>query len=258
LRRTPIVGTVAAAALAFTAIAFAAQENTYTVTAGVKPAKVGTKKNPIPISLDFGYTVKEKDGKRPALINRYDIFFGNGQVNTDLFPGCSAAKIDAAQSDAGCPKGSLMGTGNVENEAGATSDENARSLTCHLDLKVYNSRNNRAALFLKGGPNDPRGPAKSCPLEVNKTIDARFVKRTNGTSLVFDVDEFLLHPAPGFDNAVVFVESTIRRAVKRVNGKSRGFFESAGKCVGGKSPVKVTFRQEDGKSATQATTVPCS
>ena len=66
---------------------------------------------------------------------------------------------------------------------------------------------------------------------------------------MFKVDQTLLHPAPGFDNAVVKVESTIRKAVvKKVKGKKRGFFESAGKCRKKKSAIKVTFHQVDGSS----------
>ncbi|MFL5846739.1 MAG: hypothetical protein ACJ762_18810 [Solirubrobacteraceae bacterium] len=260
MRKLRIVCLAVAGIMVFTAIALAAQENTYTVSGGVKPTKIGTKKKPTPVSLDFDYTVGEKSGKRPALIDQYDIFFENGQVNTKYFPVCSAAKIDQDQTDANCPKGSLMGQGNVENNAGQTANEADKpdALKCHLDLKIYNAGNQHAALYLKGGPADPRGPAKSCPLDVNKAIDATFVKRATGTSLVFDVDETLLHPAPGIDNAVVQVNSTIRKATKKVKGKTRGFFESAGKCRNGKSGIKVTFRQVDGSKQTVSTTGKCT
>jgi hypothetical protein len=244
--------------MAFTAIAFAVQENTYTVTGGVVPSKVGTKKKPTPVLLNFDYTVAEKSGKRPALIDQYDIFFENGQVNTSFFPVCSQAKIDQDQTDANCPKGSLMGTGNVENKAGSTADENSQPLSCHLDLKIYNAGKQHAALYLKGGPNDPRGADKSCPLDVNKAIDATFVKRATGTSLVFNVDQTLLHPTTGFDNAVVQVKSTIRKATKKVKGKTRGFFESAGKCRNHKSAIKVTFHQVNGTSQTVSSTAKCT
>ncbi|MCW2783299.1 MAG: hypothetical protein JWR35_3748 [Marmoricola sp.] len=258
MRKLRIVCLAVAGLLALTAIAFAAQTNTYTVSGGVKPTKIGTKKKPTPVLLNFDYTVGEQAGQRPALINQYDIFFENGQVNTAFFPSCPAAKIDQDQTDANCAKGSLMGSGNVENAAGPTSDPSNKALSCHLDLKIYNAGKQHAALYLKGGPNDPRGAAKSCPLEVNKAIDATFVKRATGTSLVFDVDETLLHPAPGFDNAVIQVNSTIRKATVKKAGKTRGFFESAGKCRNGKSGIKVTFRQVDGTKATVSTAGKCT
>ena len=256
MRKYRILALAVAGLMAFAAVAFAVQENTYTVNGKVTPTKTGTKAKPTPVELFFGYTVAEKSGKRPGLINQYDIFFENGQVNSKVTATCSAAKIDAAQSDAGCPKGSLVGTGNVENQSGATSDESANTIKCHLDLRIHNGGNNRLALYLHGAP-DP-DPEKNCPLAVDKAIDARFVKRSNGTSLIFDVDDTLLHPAPGFDNAVVYVESTIKKITKKIGGKTRGFFESAGKCKGGKSQVKVTFRQVSGAKETVTNTIKCT
>jgi hypothetical protein len=256
LRKLRIISLAVAGLLAVTAIAVAAQVNTYTVKGGVSPTKIGTKAKPTPVSLKFDYTVGEATGKRPALIDQYDIFFENGQVNTSYFPKCTAATIDAAQSDSGCPKGSLMGQGNVENATGATSNESDRSLSCHLDLKIYNAGNQHAALYLHGEQSSD--PAKNCPLALDKAIDAKFVKRATGTSMVFTVDPTLLHPAPGFDNAVVQVKSNIRRATVTKAGKKRGFFESAGKCRGGKSAIKVTFHQVDGTSKTVQTTGKCT
>ena len=259
MRKFRILAVAVAGLLTFAAVAFAVQENTYTVNGAVSPTKTGTKKKPTPVQLKFGYTVGEKSGKRPGLINQYDIFFENGQVNTQWFPKCTADQIDAEQTDANCPKGSLVGTGNVENQAGATSDESANSIKCHLDLRIHNAGNNHLTLFLSGGPtaggaSDP----KNCPLTVAKAIDARFVKKSNGTSLVFDVDDTLLHPAPGFDNAVVHVESTVNKMTVKKGGKTRGFFESAGKCRGGKSAIKVTFRQVSGAKTTVTSTAKCS
>src|SRR5690349_13201283 len=111
LRKLRIIVLAVAGLMAFATVAFALQENAYTVQGAVSPTKSGTKKAPKAVSLNFGYTVGEKTGKRPALIKKYDINFAGLQVNTNLFKGCTAAKIDAAQSDKGCPKGSLMGTG---------------------------------------------------------------------------------------------------------------------------------------------------
>jgi hypothetical protein len=260
LRKLRIVTLAIAGLLVFTALAFAVQTNSYTVNASTSPTSAGSKSKPVPVQVKFGYTVAETSGKRPALINKYDINFAGLQVNTGFFPACSAAKIDQNQTDTACPKGSLMGTGNVENRAGATADETNQpdTLKCHLDLKVYNAGKGHAALYLKGGPNDPRGADKSCPLDVNKAIDATFVKRATGTSLVFNVDQTLLHPAAGIDNAVVQVNSTIRKAIKKVKGVKRGFFESAGKCRNGKSGIKVTFRQVDGSKQTVSTTSKCT
>jgi len=245
LRKLRILAIAVVGLMAFAAVAFALQENTYTVNGSVSPTKSGTKKHPKPVALKFGYTVAEKSGKRPGLIRKYTIGFSGLQVNTNFFKGCTAAKIDAAQSDAGCPKGSLMGTGSVENAAGASSDETSKDVSCHLDLKLYNSRNNKAAIYLHGAPNSD--PAKNCPLSIDKAIDANFVRTAGGTSLVFTVDNTLLHPAPGFDNAVVLVGSNIRKATVKKNGKTRGWFESIGGCKNNKRAITVKFTPDNGQ-----------
>ena len=253
-----VAGTLAVVA----SMAFAAQTNTYTVEGNVTPVKVGTKAKPTPVELFFGYTVAEVDGKRPALIDQYEIFFENGQTNAGLFPKCTAASIDAAQSDSHCPKGSLMGTGIVQNKAGSSTDETSQAVTCNLTLRLHNGgvegKRQFFTLYLHGAP-DP-DPAKNCPLALDKAIKAEFVKKRNGTALVFKVDDTLLNPAPGFDNAVVNVESTVNKVTKKVKGKTRGFFESAGKCGTDKtSEINVTFRQRnDGKKSTVKSTTKCA
>jgi hypothetical protein len=257
LRKLRIIVLAVAGLMAFATVAFALQENAYTVQGAVSPTKSGTKKAPKAVSLNFGYTVGEKTGKRPALIKKYDINFAGLQVNTNLFKGCTAAKIDAAQSDKGCPKGSLMGTGAVENATGSTGNESDRSLSCHLDLKLYNSRNNKAAIYLHG--EQSADPAKNCPLAIDKAIDANFVRTAKGTSLQFSVDETLLHPAPGFDNAVILVKSTVRKATVKKNGKTRGWFESIGGCKNKKRAITVTFTPQNGTPSQKAQKlVPCS
>jgi hypothetical protein len=259
LRKLRIITLAVAGLLAMSAIAYAAaQENTYTVTSDVTPHKPGTKAKPVPATVSFGYTVGEKNGNRPALIDQYDINIGGMQENSTLFPACTAAKIDADQSDVNCPKGSLMGTGNVENQTGSTSDTSQHSITCHLDLKFYNAGKHHAALYLHGAPNSA-DPAKNCPLTVDKAIDAKFVKKGGGTSIVFSVDQTLLHPITGFDNAVVLVDSKINASKKTVKkaGVKHSFFESVGGCKSHKRTVSVAFHQVDGTTAKVKTTSKC-
>jgi len=260
LRKLIMLAAAGLMAFAVVAVANAPQENVYAVTGAVSPVKSGTKKAPKPVSLKFGYTVNEKSGRRPGLIKKYDINFAGLQVNTNFFKGCKASDIDAAQSDAQCPKGSLMGTGEVRNVAGPSSDHSNRSVTCFLKLKLYNSRNNKAAIYLSGGPK-PGGASdpENCPLQIAKAIDANFVRTAKGTSLQFTVDETLLRPAPGFDNAVVDVSSTVRRATKKVKGKTRGWFESFGGCRNKRRAVTVAFTPENGTPTQKAQKlVPCS
>jgi len=255
MRKYGITAVALVAILAFTAVALAAQTNKYGVTAKTSPTNAGTKKKPAPLGLNFDYTVDEVAGQRPALVTSYKIHFGGLAVNTDLFKTCAAADITANQSDADCPPDSLVGIGNVENAAGSTTNPADRSVACHLDLKIYNSGKNKAALFLKGGPN-AANPAKACPLTIAEAIPAKFVKDSKGTALVFTVNAHLLNPAPGVDNAVIQVASSIKKKIKTVKGVKHGFFESTGGCTGGKRTVTVTFTTAAGNGVQSATT-PC-
>jgi hypothetical protein len=251
MRRTVALCVALCAMLAISAVAFAAQVNTYTVSGSTSPTKAGTTKKPVPVKLNFNYTVGEQSQQRPALIDKYAIFFGGIRVNGAAFPKCTAASINAAQGDAGCPAGSAVGTGSIENQAGATNDPSQNKLTCHLDLTVYNSGPGKGALYLKGGP-------PTCPLAISQAIDAKYVKKAAGVSLQFTVQGTLLHPVPGIDNSVVLVKSTIKKMTKTVKGKKVGYYESVGGCKSGKRQIKVTFGTVSGTSETTTNTAKCS
>jgi hypothetical protein len=241
------------ALLAGAAVAYAqAQRNTYSVTGGAKPNIPGTKKHPRPVGIEFDYSTREVSGLRPATVSRYTIGFRGGFDNGQWFPKCTAAQINAAQSDSVCPKGSEVGTGSVHNQAGATSNPSDTSIPCDLDLTIYNSGRHRAALFLEGGP-------PTCAVTISQAIDAKYVKAFGGkgTALQFDVPQSLLHPIPGIDNAVEDVKSTLPRKTTRVHGHRRGYFESAVACRHGKQQITVTFTTELGQKTTASHSYTC-
>jgi hypothetical protein len=260
MRKVRIVALALGACLiaAAVALAQATQTNTYNVTGKVLPSKAGTKKHPKPVSVNFDYTVGEAAGNRPSPVKQYDINFAGLRVNGGKFPKCTAATINAAGSDAPCSSKAAVGKGNVENISGPTNDPTNKSITCHLDLTVYNGGAGKAALFLKGGPNDPRGPAFSCPIAVSQAIDANYIANSKGSSLRFTVQGALLHPAPGLDNAVVKVASTIKKITRKVKGKTVGYYESVGGCVSKKRNITVTFTSEAGQTAKAQTRLACT
>ena len=271
MRKLRIIALTVVGLLAVSAAAFAASTNVYTVSADTSPTKAGTTKKPVPVKLDFDYTVANADGKsRPALINKYAIFFGGIVVNTKAAKSCSADQINngiaqGALPDKVCPKGSVVGGGNVENIAGPSSDPTTPALqaSCHLDLTIYNAANNHAALYLHGAPNEADA-SKSCPLAVDSAIDAKYVKKSGGTSLEFSVcppsnpNCQLLHPINGYDNSVVKVKSTINKVTAKVKGKKVAYYQSAGGCKKGKRAVKVTFTLVDGSSQNVSNTAKCT
>lgn len=257
MRKLTALAVTAIAALVVAAVAYGAQVNTYTVTGKTSPARPGSKKKPLPISLDFDYTVGEASGQRPSPVKRYTIGFYGVRSNGGLFPKCTAAKINAAQSTADCPKGSIVGKGFVINAAGASSDPADTSIACNLNLTIVNGGRGRAALFLQGGPSTIV-QGKPCVIGISQAIDARYVRAFGGkgTALQFDVPANLLHPIGGLDNAVTQVQSTINRVTVRRKGKLRGYYESIG-CRGKKRPISVDFLSEAGESKTATADLRC-
>jgi hypothetical protein len=247
--------------LAFATVAFAAVTNTYTVTASVSPTKAGSKSKPVPIGLHFNYQVGEAAGQRPSVITGYSILFSGIATHGEDFPKCPAAQINATGDDSSCKtgasKGSEVGSGNVENIAGATNNPADQSQKCHLDLTLYNGGKGRLAIFLKGAPS-PAGPSdpKNCPLTIGTAIDAKYVKKGGGTALEFTVPPILGHPIANFDNAVVTVASSVKKLVSKKDG--HGYFDSVGGCKAGKRTISVTFTPESGGPGTATTTTKCT
>jgi hypothetical protein len=247
LRKPLIAVLTGALVLAFAAVAFAQVTNTYTVTASVSPTKAGTKSKPVPIGLKFNYQVGEASGLRPSVITGYSILFSGIATHGEDFDKCTAAQINAAGSNSVCKSSSKVGGGNVENITGATANPSDKSLNCHLDLTLYNGGKGALAIYLFGAP-------PSCPISVSQAIPAKFVKKSTGSALEFQVPPTLGHPITNFDNAVVQVASTVTKKV----AKGHGFFESQGGCKGGKRIVSVTFTPESGSPSTATTTTKCT
>jgi hypothetical protein len=255
--RKKIVATTAMLALVLAAVAYAqTQQNTYTVTASTSPTKAGSKKKPVPVGVDFDYTVGEVSGQRPAVVKKYSIRFAGLRANTDVAPACSASKLEASGPSA-CPKKSIVGTGFIENQTGATDNPNDKSIQCNAALSVINLGDDKASIYVEGDPqqSDPR---RRCAIQLAAPIPAKFTNHKTESSLDFTVPDSLLHPgAPTISNAVVKVTSKIKRITKKIHGKKRGFFESVGGCKGGKRKVRVIFTPENGSPQEGTDTARC-
>jgi hypothetical protein len=225
-------------------VAYAAQVNQYTVTGSTQPATKGSTKNPKPIGIKFGFSVGEASNNRPAVVEKYVIRFGGTRVNTAVAPKCSKNTLDA-KGPSGCPSKSIVGTGFIENETGATNNEADKSIQCNAALSVVNLGSSNASIYVQGDPNQT-DPRRKCAIELAAGIPAKFRNTSAGSELSFVVPESLRHPgSPGISNAVKKVTSTIKRVTK--DGK--GFYSAVGGCKSnGKRTVTVTFRTEAGKT----------
>jgi hypothetical protein len=260
MRKSLVLVMVVAFVGALSALAYAqvTQTNTYNVTASTSPKKQGSTKKPVPLKINFNFTVGEANNNRPAVVKKYSIFFGGTRVNNNFFPACTQAKLQGANGKAACSK-AVVGGGYVENIVGPSNDKTSKPLTCNLKLTVYNVRNKRALLLVEGGQNatDPRMKCIADFGPSNGVIPANYVRKSSGTSLEFEVPSNLLHPASTVDVSIVRTRSTIKRRTVRKNGKKRGYYESIGGCKGKRRTVRVKFTEESGDTRNASTTVKC-
>jgi hypothetical protein len=244
---------VTALVLSLTAVAYAAQTNEYSISGSTSPKTSGSKSKPRPIGIKFGFDVKEATGQRPAVVQKYTITFGGTRVNKSVADTCSKSALED-QGTAGCKAKSIVGTGFIENQTGSTADANDKSIECNAALSVVNHSGSSASIYVKGDPNSTN-PKTRCAIELAAPIPATFKNTSKGSQLTFTVPQSLRHPgAPTISNAVVSVESTIKRITK--GGK--GFYEARGGCTRGKRTVSVKFTTEAGQSSTESKKVACS
>lgn len=253
MRKLVALMAVSVVGITTVAVAQSTQTNVYEVSGKAKPAKSASKKKPIPVSIQTRWDVSEQGGLRPAVVETYSVAFYGGVTNGKLFPKCTAEEINNVGSDAGCPKGSQIGTGDINNAVGAANNLSDTSIPCSATHTIYNSGQGKAAIFIEGSP-------PTCAVSLATAIDARFVPvmRGKGTALQFDVPENLRHPVSGLDLAVTRVTAKLPKKLTKVKGKKRGFFEIQQKCPkNGKAPIEFEFTQEDGTKSTESITQPC-
>jgi hypothetical protein len=232
---------VTAFVLALAATAYAAQTNTYVVTGSTSPSTAGSKSNPKPIGIKFGFSVAEAAGQRPAVVNKYAIHFAGTRVNTSVAAKCSLSTLEGEGPKA-CPSKSLVGTGFIENKTGATNNPADTSIMCNAALTVVNHGANKASIYVQGDP-DSTNPKTKCAIQLAAPIPARFSNSSKGSTLTFTVPASLKHPGgAAISNAVVNVTSTIKKITK--GGK--GFYEARGGCTSRKRDITVTFTTEAG------------
>jgi hypothetical protein len=266
MRKHWIAGVAALATVAVAvpvAVAADTQQNTYEVSGAIKGGKGASKKSPKPVGVNFDYKVGEEHGWRSSTIDKYSIKFGGLEVpDNTAFTGCDIKKINdpAGNGAADCPKKSVVGKGFVVNEVGPPSDVTNKDLYCYLTLTLVNgTKKNQLLLYLEGSPKASSDPKKNCVQDTHEAIDAKFVKKSGGVALEFNVSANLLHPAGGaLDNGISNVSSTINKLTAKKKGKKIGFLQS-NKCAAPyKTDISVDFRQEsDGSTKTASKEVSC-
>jgi hypothetical protein len=274
MRKLLIPAAVAVVALVVAGIAFAA--NVYTVDGNTKPHGKGSAAKPLPVSLEFDYTVADSNSANRGIpVNKY--FIGaEGLITTPkAFPSCSGGETaannpDPAAAAKACKK-ARVGGGIIKALIGARNQQTT-SLNCVLELNLYNLKPGNYGQFGKVGKSgglairlDADTPAPpsldnkykgQCLAAQHAAILATYhrvkIKGVPSDELRFTVPPELLHPAAGLDVTVRDVKSTIAKRVAKVkvHGKKAkvGFYSAVG-CKGGKRSIQVTFVSETGQKS---------
>jgi hypothetical protein len=253
MRRVAALAAALGVALLVAAVAFAQQQNQYSVTAGVSPNTKGSKAKPVAVSVKFNYSITEATGKKPAPVKTYKIAFTGLRTNGAFFPTCASSKISGAgNNDSGCPAKAKVGTGTIDSYVYQTADPSgAGGFPCPKKIDLWNAGKNKLVIFIFGDPAQCGGVGALPP------IDAKFINTGGGSqALQFDVPPTVLHPIAGLSVAVNSVQSTVKKLSVKKKGKKHGFFEAIG-CSGGKRKVTVTFTPETGAPGTANASQAC-
>jgi len=275
MRKFLIAAMAALAALAVAGLAYAA--NVYTVDGGTKPRGKGSLKKPLPVSLNFDYSVADENpNNRGTPVEKYFIGAEGLVTYPEEFPNCpystatggGANAQDKSRAKRECRK-ARVGGGIVKAYAGPSQDQTVK-LNCVLELNLYNLKPGnygvRGKVSKKHGalgirldavqasiPNLNDEHKGKCATAQNEAIVAPYkpvkIKGVKADELQFTVPQSLLHPS-GLDTVVQFTESAVKRMVarKRIGGENRkvGFYSAVG-CKGKQRSIQVTFISESGQ-----------
>jgi hypothetical protein len=284
MRKLLIAAVAAVAVLVVGGIAYAA--NVYTVDGGTKPRGKGTAAKPLPVSLEFDYTVRDENpNNRGTPVEKYFIGAEGLVTYPEEFPNCPYSTPTGGGANAqqksvakqACRK-ARVGGGIIKAYAGASQDQ-TQKLNCVLELNLYNLKPGNYGTRGKVGKNGALGIRidavqanipnlgdqykGQCATAQNEAILAPYkkvrIKGVTSDELQFTVPQSLLHPS-GLDTVVQFVESAVKKrvATKRIGGRNRkvGFYSAVG-CKGNQRSIQVTFISEAGQKTPVTKNKPC-
>jgi hypothetical protein len=276
--RKRLIAAVTAVAVLGLGVGVAFAENIYNVHIASTSKGKGSLARPLPVKLNFGYTVGDTENLRPTVIKQYRIAPEGHVTYPKAFPSCTFAQANRQGSIHPACRKAIVGGGLVRNHAGAATDRTQKTV-CNLDLTLINistgdpqdrptlrqiKREGGMAIRLDGDP--PAAPEGSrevgCALPVHSALAAPFYDiRLNGapsSELRFTVPQELTEPLPGVQNAVIEATSVVNKRVARtrVRGKMRsvGYYS---KIACRKTGItRVTFVDEQRRSFTARKRVP--
>ena len=196
MRRVLVPLLIAAAATAGVATAQSGDK----VTATAKAGKGGTPEKPKNTNLSYRarITGPSPDIRADPALELVQTWTGL-KDNSKYFPTCTAKEIDAAQSDASCPKAAVVGVGRLEAVVGVEEDK-SQMLPCKRNIKLYNEGPGKFNIFSSGNPADCLGILYFAPV-------VGTIKKV-GKLLRFSipVPENIRYPLPGITGYFSYIE----------------------------------------------------
>ena len=175
------------------------------------------------------------------------------------FPKCSAARITSARSDAACPKGALVASGNIHALIGPIADPSASSskvVLCDALLHAWNGGQGRVVFFLITDPR-PTGTHYCGGISTGAIAPYQGTIRTSGRNLILDVTmppDFSTSAAGvgGYATSVLLEDLIWGRLTIKSRGRTRAYLASVA-CDHGKRPWSQSYSASS-VSAAQAVT----
>ena len=266
MRRIVVVATALAVLIA-AASAFAATGgiNTYSASLKFSPNKTGSGKAPSSMGFTQKYVANGTGGNRTApLTDVKTTIYGMVSDGKD-FPTCSLAKIQAAKSDTGCPKGALVASGSVTATLGPVTDTSINSpqnAPCDPLLDVWNAGKGKVVYFfvdqgshLCAGGAIPTGFVGPFPGTI----------KTVGKNLVMDtpIPSYVSFPLTGVEASLTSLSLNWKNLSKKLKNGTTVHYGASVACKVGKRPYSETFTAEAGpggapQSGTVTGTQKCS
>jgi hypothetical protein len=212
---------VTACAVAVAGIAYA-QDSNDVVTLTSSAPKGGTPSKPIPVAPKWAVDIAgATSGNRSTSPLEHDWKWTGIQENGKFFPTCTAAKIDAAQSNASCPKASVVAKGSLTAFLGPEGQRQYNT-PCQKDITIYNGGAGKASLFASGDPAACAGVGYLPPVPIV------WKKKGHTSTQIFKFPENIVHPLPGVEGAFTHIQYTFVKRVTKVHGKKVGYLMSYG------------------------------
>jgi hypothetical protein len=216
----PVLLAVAGAGIAH---ATATDPSGDTLTATSTVSKGGTPKKPKNVSGKYVFDVNGPTGQRANTATELDSSWVGLKENSTKFPVCTAAMIDAAQSDSVCPKGSAIGQGSLVAILGAEADK-TQQLTCTTNITFYNEGNHKFNVF--GHLADD--PSKCLGLTYLAPPVGTWKRSGNTLQGLLPIPENIRMPLPGITGYFQHTEVTFSSATVQSGKKQIAFLQSVG------------------------------